>query len=141
MQDKTCASYGAAGQYEQLSGRAFGELDPVDPINGLIQDINLARDADGKVRYVATFVLTKPVDMSKASGLLWHEVPNRGRILPSFLAIERAQGDVMLASAWQGDNAGATAVIQPGGSVRDKEVIEAADEKGLAMVFTGMRHL
>ncbi|HUQ29399.1 MAG TPA: bifunctional phosphoribosylaminoimidazolecarboxamide formyltransferase/IMP cyclohydrolase [Usitatibacter sp.] len=36
--------------------------------------------------------------------------------------------------------AGARAVIQPGGSVRDKEVIAAADEHGIAMVFTGMRH-
>ncbi len=36
--------------------------------------------------------------------------------------------------------AGATAVIQPGGSMRDDEVIEAADKAGLAMVFTGMRH-
>jgi phosphoribosylaminoimidazolecarboxamide formyltransferase/IMP cyclohydrolase len=37
-------------------------------------------------------------------------------------------------------DAGATAIIQPGGSVRDDEVIAAADERGLAMVFTGMRH-
>jgi len=37
-------------------------------------------------------------------------------------------------------NAGAKAVIQPGGSVRDDEVIAAADEHGLAMVFTGKRH-
>ena len=36
--------------------------------------------------------------------------------------------------------AGATAVIQPGGSIRDEEVIKAADDAGLAMVFTGMRH-
>ncbi|WP_300551619.1 bifunctional phosphoribosylaminoimidazolecarboxamide formyltransferase/IMP cyclohydrolase [Maricaulis sp.] len=36
--------------------------------------------------------------------------------------------------------AGATAVIQPGGSIRDEEVIAAADEAGIAMVFTGMRH-
>jgi phosphoribosylaminoimidazolecarboxamide formyltransferase/IMP cyclohydrolase len=36
--------------------------------------------------------------------------------------------------------AGATAVIQPGGSVRDDEVIAAADERSLAMVFTGIRH-
>jgi len=36
--------------------------------------------------------------------------------------------------------AGATAVIQPGGSIRDEEVIAAADEAGLAMLFTGMRH-
>ncbi len=36
--------------------------------------------------------------------------------------------------------AGATAVIQPGGSIRDDEVIKAADEHGLAMIFTGIRH-
>jgi phosphoribosylaminoimidazolecarboxamide formyltransferase/IMP cyclohydrolase len=44
--------------------------------------------------------------------------------------------DGLLAAA----KAGATAVIQPGGSIRDNEVIAAADEAGLAMVFTGMRH-
>ena len=44
--------------------------------------------------------------------------------------------DGLLAAA----EAGATAVIQPGGSIRDEEVIAAADEHGLAMVFTGMRH-
>jgi phosphoribosylaminoimidazolecarboxamide formyltransferase/IMP cyclohydrolase len=37
-------------------------------------------------------------------------------------------------------DAGVTAVIQPGGSMRDEEVIAAADERNLAMVFTGMRH-
>jgi phosphoribosylaminoimidazolecarboxamide formyltransferase/IMP cyclohydrolase len=37
-------------------------------------------------------------------------------------------------------DAGAAAVIQPGGSVRDDEVIAAADERGVAMVFTGVRH-
>jgi len=37
-------------------------------------------------------------------------------------------------------NAGATAAIQPGGSVKDSEVIAAADERGIAMVFTGARH-
>ena len=37
-------------------------------------------------------------------------------------------------------DAGVTAVIQPGGSIRDAEVIAAADERGLAMVFTGERH-
>ncbi len=36
--------------------------------------------------------------------------------------------------------AGVTAVIQPGGSMRDQEVIDAANENGMAMVFTGMRH-
>uniref|UniRef100_UPI00403F59E8 bifunctional phosphoribosylaminoimidazolecarboxamide formyltransferase/IMP cyclohydrolase n=1 Tax=Novosphingobium sp. ZN18A2 TaxID=3079861 RepID=UPI00403F59E8 len=44
--------------------------------------------------------------------------------------------DGLLAAA----EAGATAIIQPGGSIRDEDVIAAADEAGLAMVFTGMRH-
>ena len=44
--------------------------------------------------------------------------------------------DGLLAAA----EAGATAVIQPGGSMRDDEVIAAADQAGLAMVFTGLRH-
>ena len=44
--------------------------------------------------------------------------------------------DGLLAAA----DAGATAVIQPGGSIRDEEIIAAADDAGLAMVLTGMRH-
>ena len=100
---------GAGGAYEQVAGRAFGELDPTLPGNALIQDIALAKDADGKVRYVATFLITKPVDMKATSGLLWHDVPNRGRNFP-MAAAERMAGDVLLASAWQGDNAGATTV-------------------------------
>ncbi len=44
--------------------------------------------------------------------------------------------DGMLAAA----DAGATAIIQPGGSIKDQDVIDAANERGLAMVFTGMRH-
>ena len=44
--------------------------------------------------------------------------------------------DGLLAAA----EAGVTAVIQPGGSIRDNEIIEAADNNNLAMVFTGMRH-
>jgi phosphoribosylaminoimidazolecarboxamide formyltransferase/IMP cyclohydrolase len=40
----------------------------------------------------------------------------------------------------QAAEAGASCVIQPGGSVRDEEVIAAANEKGLAMIFTGTRH-
>ncbi len=97
----------ATGQtiaYEQISGRAFGELDPRDARNAIIQDIQLGRDADGKVRYTASFVLTKPVTMTQASGLLWHDVPNRGSPITIGVA-ERNFGDIGLASAWQGDNA------------------------------------
>ncbi len=61
---------------------------------------------------------------------------------------ERAKGAVMASDAFfpfrdgldAGVNAGIAAVIQPGGSVRDDEVIAAADEHGVPMVFTGVRH-
>ena len=44
--------------------------------------------------------------------------------------------DALIASA----DAGATCAIQPGGSIRDEEVIAAANERGMAMIFTGVRH-
>src|ERR1043165_5867360 len=67
------ASFGPAGQYETLTGRAFGELDPNDPHNTIITDIKLApRNANGKVEYVASFLIVKPTDLTKASGLMWH---------------------------------------------------------------------
>src|SRR6516164_2170696 len=73
------ASFGSAGQYEILVGKAYGELDPNDPHNAIIQDINLApKNAKGNVEYMATFQIVKPIDMSKASHLMWHDVPNRG---------------------------------------------------------------
>ena len=105
--DDTQPLANAVGQvipYQQISGRAFGELDPRDPQNALIQDIELGKDADGKVRYVASFVLTKPVHMAQASTLMWHDVPNRGSPVTIGVA-ERNFGDLGLASAWQGDNA------------------------------------
>src|SRR5262249_20144191 len=103
------ANFGSAGQYETLAGRAFGELDPNDARNAIIQDIALApRNARGMVEYVATFQLVKPIDMSKASRLMWHDVPNRsGRL--TIVPAERMLGDIGLSSGWQGDNSGATA--------------------------------
>jgi hypothetical protein len=102
------ASFGAAGQYETLAGRAFGELDPNDPHNAIITDIRLApRNKNGKVEYVATFFLVKPIDMSKSSRLMWHDVPNRGGRL-TIVPAERNFGDIGLSSGWQGDNAGGT---------------------------------
>src|SRR5438034_4416098 len=72
-------SFGPAGQYETLAGRAFGELDPNDPHNAIITDIKLApRNANGRVEYIASFFLVKPIDLSKSSHLMWQDVLNLG---------------------------------------------------------------
>jgi len=95
--------------YEAITGRAFGALDPMDEHNALITDLATAPRVDGKAQYVASFFVVKPIDMSKSSGLLWHDVPNRGGRI-TITSDLRTQGDVGVSSGWQGDNAGATAV-------------------------------
>lgn len=68
--------------------------------------------------------------------------------IANFKSIPNAQGCVMASDAFfpfrdgidEAVKAGITAVIQPGGSMRDQEVIDAANENSIAMVFTGMRH-
>ncbi|KAA9006036.1 bifunctional phosphoribosylaminoimidazolecarboxamide formyltransferase/IMP cyclohydrolase [Histidinibacterium aquaticum] len=74
----------------------------------------------------------KALDMAEALDL--SAPPTQGSVVASDAFFPFADG--LLAAA----EAGATAVIQPGGSMRDDEVIAAADEAGLAMVFTGQRH-
>ncbi len=74
----------------------------------------------------------KAMDMAAALGLV--ASPTVGSVVASDAFFPFADGLIAAAEA------GASAVIQPGGSVRDDEVIAAADAAGLAMVFTGMRH-
>ena len=75
-------SFGAVGAYEKIVGRAYGEVDPRDRRNALINDILLApRNARGMVEYVATFTLLRPVDPSKGNGVLLHDMVNRGNKL------------------------------------------------------------
>ncbi|HEY8246433.1 MAG TPA: bifunctional phosphoribosylaminoimidazolecarboxamide formyltransferase/IMP cyclohydrolase [Hyphomicrobium sp.] len=80
----------------------------------------------------ARIAALKSADAARALGA--PEPLTRGSVVASDAFFPFADG--LLAAA----EAGATAVIQPGGSMRDDEVIAAADDKGLAMVFTGMRH-
>ena len=74
----------------------------------------------------------KSGDMAEALGLA--EPTVQGSVVASDAFFPFPDGLLTAAEA------GATAVIQPGGSMRDVDVIKAADEAGLAMVFTGMRH-
>lgn len=96
----------ADGPYERLTGRAFGELDPADPLNAAITDLRFApRNASGRVEYTARFTLTKPLDMSKASGLLWYDLVNRGAPVTAGDGAMRPEqsGHVALISGWQAD--------------------------------------
>jgi hypothetical protein len=109
------AMFGAVGAYEQLDGTAYGEIDPRDPLNALVQDIELApRNARGMVEYSMGISILKPVDMSKGNRTLLYETVNRGRKNLPFLNIG---GDVAKAgdgfleregytqawSGWEGD--------------------------------------
>ena len=97
---------GAAREIQTITGRAFGELDPLAPGNAVITDIGQApRNANGNVEYVARFTLTKPADMAAASGVLWYDLVNRGAPVPPNrgAATPIADGHVMLISGWQAD--------------------------------------
>jgi phosphoribosylaminoimidazolecarboxamide formyltransferase / IMP cyclohydrolase len=80
----------------------------------------------------ARIAAIKAAEAAQAAGL--SESPTKGSVVASDAFFPFP--DALLAAA----GAGATAVIQPGGSVRDAEIIKAADDAGLAMVFTGVRH-
>jgi phosphoribosylaminoimidazolecarboxamide formyltransferase/IMP cyclohydrolase len=80
----------------------------------------------------ARIAARKALDAQAAAG--WAEPRTRGCVCASDAFFPFPDGLLQAAEA------GATAVIQPGGSIRDEEVIAAADEAGLAMVLTGMRH-
>jgi len=115
--------FGAVGAYEKIVGRMYGEVDPQDRRNALINDILLApRNARGMVEYVATFTLLRPVDASKGNGVLLHDMVNRGNklLLATFnrscatpgaaCDLEGAgdgflfrEGYTVLWSGWQGD--------------------------------------
>ena len=80
----------------------------------------------------ARIAARKAEDAAEVAG--WAEPMTKGCVAASDAFFPFPDGLLQAAEA------GATAVIQPGGSIRDDEVIAAANEAGLAMVFTGMRH-
>jgi hypothetical protein len=132
-------AFGSIGQYEILTGRAFGELDPKDPRNRIITDIEFApRNARGLVEYVATFMLVKPVDLAKANGVMIYAVANRGnRITPSAFTVAAESGEefllkrgyIILHSGWQGD-------LQPGPGIETISVPIARNPDGSSITGT-----
>ncbi len=94
-------SFGEAGQYRRITGRATIALDPADPRNAVIADIAEApRNADGRVEAVADVVILRPADPARANGTLLLDVPNRGRKLaPVLFDDSRAPGSNNAATA------------------------------------------
>ena len=111
------ASFGLAGQYEQLDGTAYGEVDPNDPANTVIQDIALApRNDHGMVSYSMDVSILKPVNLAKGNHVLLYDVVNRGnKIVTGFFNVGATaanpagdgfvekQGYSIVWSGWQGD--------------------------------------
>ena len=109
------ASFGSVGQYEQIDGVAFGEVDPNDPLNTVITDIKLApRNVRGMVEYSMDISILKPIDLSKSNHVLLYDVVNRGRkrspeinvggnataVGDGFL---ESRGYILAWSGWEGD--------------------------------------
>ena len=75
-------SFGEAGAYRRVTGRATIALDPADPRNAVITDLAEApRNAEGRVEAIADVVILRPEDPARGSGTLLLDVPNRGRKL------------------------------------------------------------
>jgi hypothetical protein len=92
---------GAPTPYTIYTGRIFGDLDPIEPQHALITDIQYAPRTLGKVTYIANFQIITPSNPQERSGLLIHEVPNRGNNAISTSAL--VQGATYVQSGWQGD--------------------------------------
>jgi hypothetical protein len=72
-------AFGSAGAYEKLSGKIYFAVDPGNPANQIIADIdNAPRNAAGKVEFSSDFYMLKPKDLSRGNGTILYEVSNRG---------------------------------------------------------------
>jgi Alpha/beta hydrolase domain len=72
-------NFGEVGVYERVIGKAYGEVDPQQPSNAMIQDIALApKNAKGMVEYSTDIDILRPTDRTKANGVLFFNIINRG---------------------------------------------------------------
>jgi hypothetical protein len=80
-------SFGTAGPYEKLVGRVYFAVDPANPHNRIIADIDKApRNAEGKVEFSSDLYIIKPKDAAKGNGVVFFDIVNRGnkQLLRSF---------------------------------------------------------
>ncbi|MEJ1974954.1 MAG: alpha/beta hydrolase domain-containing protein [Acetobacteraceae bacterium] len=100
-------AFGAAGPYQHVTARAYGEVDPSDPANAIVQDIALApRNAKGMVEYTTDVELLKPADMALGNRVLLFEVNNRGNKLALNAFDESVPGGVADRNALSGPGDG-----------------------------------
>lgn len=111
------ATFPEVGDFEKVVGQAYGEVDPNNPLNAIIQDIELApKNERGMVEYVTDFYIIKPVNMTKGNRTLAYNIVNRGNkghlnigvsggnepTDPGDGLLEK-RGFTQLWSGWQGD--------------------------------------
>jgi hypothetical protein len=72
-------SFGSAGPYEKLIGKVYFAIDPKNPHNKVIADLDKApMNAQGRVEFSADLFILRPNDMSKGAGVVLLDIPNRG---------------------------------------------------------------
>src|SRR5438309_7467615 len=75
-------NWGNAGPYERLNGTAHMEVDPKDPLNSVIVNLDKApRNARGMVEFSSPFRVLKPVDMTRGNRKIWYGMNNRGNCI------------------------------------------------------------
>lgn len=107
------ASWGSAGPYERLVGTAYLEVDPRDPLNAVIVDLDKApRNARGRVEFSTPFFILKPVDMTRGNGKIYYTANNRGNdaLLAARTVAQVGRNDFALRlgytivdAGWEGD--------------------------------------
>src|SRR3984893_12267271 len=85
------AEWGNAGPYEMLRGTAYLEVDPHDPRDAVIVDLeNAPRNARGMVDFSTQFLILKPVDQGRGNHKIFYAVNNRGNSLEGLLTATTA---------------------------------------------------
>jgi len=149
----------AGMQYRQVSGGALLQEEDRTPDSDLSLRTVTKREPTAEelrdLRFawrVAKHVKSNAIVLVKDQALVGMGAGQPNRVTSVHLALrlagERSRGSVLASDAFfpfpdgveLAAQGGVTAIIQPGGSIRDEEVIKAADDHGIAMVFTGMRH-
>ncbi len=119
-----------------------------NPLNAEMADLLFAWKVAKFVKSNAIVYARDRATIGIGAGQMSRVNSSRIAVIKAEMAKLEVKGSVVASDAFfpfadglvQAAEAGATAVIQPGGSLRDAEVIAAADDRGLAMIFTGMRH-